>query len=113
MMNHLTNVSVVVKGTYINVVSQLLPSALNADDLGLTTENTFCADFLGHTRNLRGEYRELVHHGVDGELQVKNLALDVDGDFTSQISPCYGFRNIRNLSNLIREVCGHVLHIGA
>src|SRR3712207_7943413 len=38
------------------------------------------ADLLRDTRDLGGERRQLVDHGVDGVLQLEDLAARVDGD---------------------------------
>ena len=43
--------------------------------LGLAAELAFRADFAGHARHFRGERVELVHHRVDGVLQLEDLAL--------------------------------------
>src|SRR5438552_13360930 len=41
------------------------------------TEPSFGTDLAGHARDFRGKRRELVHHRVDGVLELEDLALDV------------------------------------
>ena len=48
--------------------------------LGLAAQLAFGAHLAGHAGHFGGERAELVHHGVDGVLQLQDLALDVDGD---------------------------------
>ena len=43
--------------------------------VGLAAELAFGADLAGHARDLGGEGAELVHHRVDGVLQLGDLAL--------------------------------------
>ncbi len=42
--------------------------------LGLAAELAFGAHFARHARHFRGERVQLVHHGVDGVLQLQDLA---------------------------------------
>src|SRR5207249_6130381 len=67
-------------------VGQVLPSPGDARHLRLTAELAFGADFARHTRHLRGKAVELVHHRVDGVLELKNLAFYVDGNLAGQVA---------------------------
>ena len=49
--------------------------------MGLPAEVPFGANLVRHTRDFGGKRAQLVHHGVDGVLQFKNFALDINGDF--------------------------------
>src|ERR1700733_3124715 len=46
----------------------------------LPAEAPFGADLAGHARHFAGEAVQLIHHGVDGVLQLENFALHVDCD---------------------------------
>src|SRR5262249_14973503 len=63
----------------IDVVGQILPGAGNAGDLRLAAQSPVGADFARHARHFAGEGVELVHHGVDGVLELEDLTADVDG----------------------------------
>src|SRR5207237_604884 len=68
------------------------------------------ADLAGHARHFRGEGVELVHHGVDGVLQVEDLALDVHGDLLGQVAVGNGLGDVGNVAHLAGEVAGHEVH---
>ena len=59
---------------------KILPDAGDALHLGLAAELAFGADFARHARHFRGERAELVHHRVDGVLQLQNFAARIDRD---------------------------------
>src|SRR5512145_1494210 len=44
------------------------------------------ADFARHARHFAGEGVELVHHGVDGVLELENFAAHVHGDLLRQVA---------------------------
>src|SRR5207302_5803315 len=75
-----------VAGHEVDVVGEVLPRAADAFDLGLTAELAFGADLACHACDLVGERGELVDHGVDGVLQLEDLALDVDGDLLAEVA---------------------------
>ena len=52
----------------------------HAAHFGLAAELALGADLARHARHFGGEAVELVHHRVDGVLQLKNFALHLDGD---------------------------------
>ena len=66
----------------VDVVGQVLPGAGDARNLRLAAELAFGADLAGHTGDLRGERVQLVHHRVDGVLELQDFAAHVDGDFS-------------------------------
>ena len=55
----------------VHRVGQVLPRAGHALHVGLAAELAFGADLARHARHLRRERRELVHHRVDGVLQLR------------------------------------------
>ncbi len=75
-----------VRGHEVHVVGQVFPRAGDAAHIGLSAELSFGAHFAGHARHLGGEGVQLVHHGVDGVLQVENFAAHVHGDLLRQVA---------------------------
>ena len=51
--------------------------------------------------------RELVHHRVDGVLQLEDLALHVDGDLLRQVAVGDGRRHGGDVADLAGQVAGH------
>ena len=95
----------------VDVVGEVLPGARDTRHLGLTTQQTLGADLASHTRHFRGERVELVHHGVDGVLQLENLALHVDGDLARQVAARDGRRDFGDVAHLRRQVRGEQIHV--
>src|SRR5439155_18287634 len=94
----------------VDRVGEVLPGAGRAFDIGLAAQLAVGADFASHAGHFRGERPELVHHGVDRVLQVKNLPLDVDGDLAGQVAGGHGFGNLSDVAHLAGEVAGHEVH---
>ena len=65
------------RGHEVHGVGQILPRAGDAVHVGLAAELSFGTHFAGHAGHFRGEGAELVHHRVDGVLQLQNFALHV------------------------------------
>jgi hypothetical protein len=63
-----------VGGHEVHVVGEVLPGAADALHLRLAAELAFGAHLAGHAGHLGGEGVELVHHRVDGVLQLQDLA---------------------------------------
>ena len=89
-----------VAGHRVDRVRQILPHAGDALHFRLAAELAFRADFARHARHFRGERVQLIHHGVDGVLQLQNFAADVDGDLARQVALGDGRRHFRDVSNL-------------
>src|SRR5262249_31182856 len=70
----------------VDVIGKVLPGAGHAFDRGLAAELAFGADLAGHARHLRRKGVELVDHGIDRTLELKNLAFDVDGNLFAQVA---------------------------
>src|SRR5207245_11664371 len=75
-----------VAGHRVDVVGQVLPGTGHAAYLGLATQLAFGAHLARHPCHFRGKGVQLVHHGVDGVLQLEDLALDVHGDLARQVA---------------------------
>src|SRR5262249_45635934 len=82
-----------VRGHQVDVVGKVLPRAADVGHLCLTAKFAFGADLSRDSGNLGGEGVELVHHGVDGVLQLENFTLHVDGDFSREVAAGHGGRD--------------------
>ena len=86
---------------------QVLPGAGNAEHVGLTAEPAFSTDLARHPGHFAGERVELIHHRVDGFLQLKDFTGDVDGNFLRQVAAGDGGRNVGDVADLCREIQRH------
>src|SRR5262249_49390077 len=73
-------------GHAVHVAGPALPGAGDAWHLGLAAELAFGTDLAGDARHFTGERIELVHHGVDGVLELEDFAAHVHGNFAGQVS---------------------------
>ena len=96
-----------VAGHGIDGVGKVLPRAGHTGHDGLTAELAVGSDFAGHARYFRSKRAQLVDHGVDGFLQLQNLAADVDRDLAREVAAGHGGCNFRDVSHLARQVAGH------
>ena len=94
-----------VAGHEVDVVGQVLPGAGDAGHLRLAAELAFGADLAGDARHLGGEGVELIHHGVDGVLELEDLALHVDGDLAREVAAGDGRRHLGDVAHLRRSGC--------
>src|SRR5438552_8276816 len=74
------------------------------------TEPSFGTDLAGHARDFRGKRRELVHHRVDGVLELEDLALDVHRDLLRQVPARHGFGHVGDIAHLTGQVARHRVH---
>ena len=91
----------------VDGIRQILPDAAHAFHLGLSAELAFRADFAGHARHFAGEGVELIHHGVDGVLQLENFAAHIDRDLAREIAVGHGGRDFGDVADLSGQVAGH------
>ena len=96
-----------IAGQTVHAVGELLPGARDPFDLGLTTQLALVADLVGHPGHLGGERRQLVHHRVDGRLDLENLALGVDVDLLGQVTGRDRGRDLGDVAHLRGEVVRH------
>ena len=94
-----------VAGHRVHGVGQVLPRAGHAFHVGLAAELSFGTHLAGHARHFRGERAQLVHHRVDGVLQLQDLALHVDGDLLRQVAVGHGRRHGGDVAHLARSGC--------
>ena len=94
----------------IHAVRQVLPRTGHAFHLGLPAELSFRTHFAGHARHFRRERPQLIHHRVDGVLELENFALHVDRDLLRQVARRDGRRHVGDIAHLAREIRGHEIH---
>jgi hypothetical protein len=93
-----------VAGHEVHVVGQVLPGAAHAGHLRLAAQLAFGAHFARHPRHFAGERVELVHHGVDGVLQLQDLALHVHRDLLGQVAARHGLGHVGDVAHLDGQV---------
>src|SRR5207249_2435971 len=91
----------------IDVVGEVLPDAGHALDLRLAAQPAVGADFARHAGHLRCKRVELIHHGVDGVLQLQDLTSHIDGDLLGEVSGGDGGRHVSNVPHLGGQVVSH------
>ena len=94
----------------VDRVGQILPGARHAAHHRLAAEFSFGADFARDARHFAGESVELVHHGVNGVLELENLTAHVHGDFFRQVAVGDGGRHFGDVTHLAGEIAGHRIH---
>src|SRR5262249_57752367 len=102
-----------VAGEDVDVVGQVLPGAADALHVRLAAELSVSADLLGDAGHLAGEAAQLIDHGVDGVLQLEDLALDVDGDLLAQVSVRDRGRDVGDVAHLRGKVRRHEIYVVA
>ena len=96
-----------VRGHEVDVVGEVLPGAGDAGHLGLAAELAFGADFARDARHFRGERVELVHHRVDGVLQLQDFAAHVDRDLAREVAARHRGGDVGDVADLGGEVAAH------
>ena len=96
-----------VAGHEVDVVGEVLPGAGHARHLRLAAELALGADLARDARHLGGEGVQLVHHRVDGVLELQDLALHVDRDLAREVAARDRRRHLRDVAHLRRQVAGH------
>src|SRR6185295_12093712 len=91
----------------VDGVGEVFPGAGDAGHDSLAAELAVGADFAGDARHFGGEGAQLVHHGVDGFLELQNLAADVDGDLLRQVAVGDRDGHFGDVADLAGEVVGH------
>ena len=75
--------------------------------IGLAAQFAFRTYLARHARDFGGERAELIHHGVDGVLQLQNFAARIHRDLSGQIALGYGGGHSGDVTHLIGQVAGH------
>ena len=93
----------------VHRVGEILPGARHARHHRLAAEAPVGADLARHARHFRGERPELIHHRVDGFLELQNLAAHIDGDLLGKVAVGHGDGHVGDVADLRREVAGHLV----
>ena len=86
---------------------KILPGAGDAVHVGLAAQFAFGTHLARHARHFRCEGAELIHHGVDGVLQLQNFAAHFDRDFARKIAGGDGRGHFGDVADLVGQVAGH------
>ena len=73
----------------------------------MASQFAFRSHFACHARHFPRECVQLVHHRVDGVLQLQNFALHVHRDLARQIAARHRRSHLGNVAHLRRQVSGH------
>src|SRR5690606_6739035 len=79
--------------------------------LGLPAEPTFGAHLAGDARHFGGERVELVHHRVDGILELEDLSADFHGDLLGQVATRHRGCHFGDVAHLAGQIVGHQVHV--
>src|SRR5206468_732214 len=96
-----------VGGHEVDAVGQVLPGARHAAHVRLAAELALGAHLPRHAGPFGGASAQLFHHGVDGVLQLQDLALHVHRDLPRQVAVPYTTLFRSDVADLSREVGGH------
>ena len=100
-----------VAGHEVHVVGEIFPGAGHAGHDGLAAELAFGADLARHARHFGGEGTQLVHHRVDGFLELQDFAAHVHRDLARQVAVGHGDGHLGDVAHLAGEVRGHRVHV--
>src|SRR5205814_9043945 len=84
--------------------------ARDALAIRLPAKFAFATYLAGHTRHFGGKRAKLIDHRVDRVLELENLALHIDSDFSREIAICYRRSHIGDVAHLRGQVSGHGIH---
>src|SRR5207245_7080016 len=91
----------------IDAVGQVLPSAGDAEYVGLPAEAPFGADLARNARHLAGERVELIDHRIDGLLELQDFAAHVHRNLLGEVAAGDGGRDVGDVADLRGPVRGH------
>ena len=96
-----------IAGHEVDAVGQVFPGAGHATHVGLAAQLAFRAHLAGHARHFGGERPELIHHRVDGVLELEDFAFDVHRDLLGQVAGGDGGGDVSDVADLTGQVAGH------
>ncbi len=99
-----------VSGHEVDRIREVLPNAADAFYHRLTAEFALGTHFSRHARHFGAEGTELIHHGVDGQFQVENLAAHIDCDLSGKVAVRHCRGDLRDVPHLRGEVRSHRIH---
>ncbi len=100
-----------VVGHQVDAVGEVLPGAGHPRHARLTAEDALGADVPGHPGHLVRERGQLVDHGVDGVLQLQDLAPGVHLDLLREVAPGHRRGHLGDVPHLVGEVVRHEVDV--
>jgi hypothetical protein len=97
-------------GHEVHRVGEVAPRAGHAVHVGLTAESPVGAHFARHARHFGRERAQLVHHSVDGVLELEDLAAHVDRDLLREVAVRHRGGDLGDVAHLRGEVRRHRVH---
>src|SRR6185312_521084 len=95
----------------VDVVGQVFPGTGDTRHVGLAAEAAFRADFACDARYFARERAQLIGRGVEGLLQLQQLAAHVDGDLLRQVAIGDRGRDLGDVTDLRSEVRCHEVDV--
>src|SRR4029077_12575324 len=95
-----------VAGHCVDRVREVFPRAGDAGDNRLPAKFAVGADFARHARYFGSERPQLVHHRIDGFLELQNLSAHVHSDLARKIAAGHGSGYFGNVTDLTSQVAG-------
>src|SRR5690606_20168731 len=86
-------------GQRVDRIGQVLPGAGHAGHDRLAAELAFGTDLACHAGYLRGETTQLVHHRVDGFLELQDLAAHVHRDLAREVAVGHGDGHVGDVAH--------------
>src|SRR5262249_52815856 len=75
-----------IRGHGVDRIGEVLPGSRDPGDDGLTAELAFGTDLGRDARYLGSERAQLVHHAIDGFLELQDLTAHVDRDLAREVA---------------------------
>src|ERR1700733_13623728 len=91
----------------VDAVRQILPRPGDSRHKRLPAELSLGSDLASHSGHFGGKGAELVNHRVDGFLELKNLASDVDSDLLREVAVRNRNGDFGDIANLAGQVARH------
>src|SRR5205085_1260901 len=91
----------------VDAFGEIAPGTGDAAHFRLAAELAFGADFARPAGHFGGEGAELIHHRVDGVLELEDFAAHVDRDLAGEISVGDGGGYFGDVADLRGQVSGH------
>src|SRR5206468_4131287 len=95
----------------IHVIRQVFPRTGHALHFGLAAEFSFGTDFAGDLRDVGTIRGELVHHRVDGVLELENFSFHVHRNLLRQVAAGHGGGDLGDVPDLVGEVVRHEVDV--
>ena len=91
----------------VDAVGQIFPCAGDAGHKRLSAELAFSPDLAGDPGHFGRERSKLIHHRIDGLLQLKDFAANIDGDLLGEVAVRDRDRHLRDVAHLTGQVARH------